>query len=190
MVELEVAPNSSIGADDFTALIGNQSYQRILEDSFLANHQYASLGHREIITKTSGWIVFEIPQSAEDPESWKIVNGEISVNLQQTDKNLVQQEVYNGYAARQAELTSQYQATFIKGEYTPENPYIIVNPYETAPLTALILFNTDMPVRRFEMSLCCIASIPFRPHKVTSILPAGPRRRRRRLADTPLQSCF
>lgn len=146
LVKLEIVPNGSIGADDFIAQIGKQSYPRVLEDSFLSDHNYAGLGHQEIITKTSGWIVFEIPQSAEGPETWKIVNGRISANLQQTDKNLVQQEVYNGFAARQTELVAQYQANFAKGAYTPENPYVIVNPYETAPLTALILFNTDMPV--------------------------------------------
>lgn len=54
LVKLEIVPNGSIGADDFIAQIGKQSYQRVLEDSFLNDHNYASLGHQEIITKTSG----------------------------------------------------------------------------------------------------------------------------------------
>ena len=34
----------------------------------------------------------------------------------------------------------------MNGTYTAESPYIVVNPFEIAPLTALIMFNTDTPV--------------------------------------------
>lgn len=112
----------------------------------MGDHGYSVLVHRDIITNTSGWIIFEIPQNATEPETWQITNGSLSTNLQLADENIVWQEQYNGYAERQIQIAAQYKVNFAKGNYTVENPYIIVNPYETAPLTALIMFNTETPV--------------------------------------------
>lgn len=58
----------------------------------------------------------------------------------------VTQETYSGYAAHQAELDEMYLATIAAGDFTPENPYIIVNPYEIAPQSALIVFTTEEAV--------------------------------------------
>ena len=44
-------------------------------------------------------------------------------------------------------LTTKY-ANIVKGQqYTWENPYIKVNPYENSPLTALMIFHTDQPTK-------------------------------------------
>lgn len=44
-------------------------------------------------------------------------------------------------------LTAKY-AAIVKGQnYTWENPYIKVNPYENSPLTALMIFHTDEPTK-------------------------------------------
>lgn len=46
----------------------------------------------------------------------------------------------------QKEIDKQIEK-YSKDNYTIENPKIIVNPYRVSPLTALIIFNTDNPVR-------------------------------------------
>lgn len=57
-------------------------------------------------------------------------------------KNLGVQAVSN---TGNDKLTQKY-ADIVKGRnYTWENPYIKVNPYENSPLTALMIFHTDTP---------------------------------------------
>lgn len=46
----------------------------------------------------------------------------------------------------QDQLERQMLQDFEKGTYTIENPFVRVNPYEVAPLTALIMFRTSEPV--------------------------------------------
>ena len=43
----------------------------------------------------------------------------------------------------QAGKEELYLENFKEGNYTIKNPYIVQDPYEKAPLTALIMFNTD-----------------------------------------------
>ena len=44
-------------------------------------------------------------------------------------------------------LTAKY-ADIVRGQqYSWENPYIKVNPYENSPLTALMIFHTDQPIK-------------------------------------------
>lgn len=40
------------------------------------------------------------------------------------------------------EIQNKIEATFIDGEYTFENPKVVLNPYQISPLTALIYFET------------------------------------------------
>ena len=43
-------------------------------------------------------------------------------------------------------MVQQYKINYQKGNYTFENPYIVVNPYEISPLTALVMFETEVPM--------------------------------------------
>ncbi|TGE35113.1 aryl sulfotransferase [Desulfosporosinus fructosivorans] len=45
---------------------------------------------------------------------------------------------------RQNELEQAFLAKYVASNYTLTNPLIILNPYEIAPLTAMILFNTPV----------------------------------------------
>lgn len=49
--------------------------------------------------------------------------------------------------ADQEKTDADLLAEFQTGNYTFDNPLIVVDPYHCAPLTAMILFKTDQPVR-------------------------------------------
>lgn len=44
-------------------------------------------------------------------------------------------------------LTAKYADIVRSQQYSWENPYIKVNPYENSPLTALMIFHTDQPTK-------------------------------------------
>lgn len=46
----------------------------------------------------------------------------------------------------QAQIDADILAEFEAGDFTLNDPLIIINPYKIAPLTALVLFKTDQPV--------------------------------------------
>lgn len=50
-------------------------------------------------------------------------------------------ELETKLASKQAELDKNYQSV----DYSPDDPKVILNPYEISPLTALILFKTNQP---------------------------------------------
>ncbi|MEK4762688.1 aryl-sulfate sulfotransferase [Viridibacillus sp. FSL E2-0187] len=67
---------------------------------------------------------------------------------------------YKGKVAKGIEITMKnkmlraqagkeelYLETFNKGDYTLKKPYIVQNPYDIAPLTALVMFNTEQPTK-------------------------------------------
>lgn len=58
------------------------------------------------------------------------------------DENVVVQTAYDSYAQRQSALDALYLAEIATGDYTAEHPYIVVNPYEIAPQSAFIVFET------------------------------------------------
>lgn len=124
LVKIIVTPTDPLPADDFQIKIESSMYSRIVEDTFLGNHGYSALIHNDIITTTSGWMIFEIPGNVATPETWQITNGAFSTTLQPARENVVEQEEYNGYAERQSRLVEQYKAMFAKGNYTLDNPYV------------------------------------------------------------------
>ena len=46
---------------------------------------------------------------------------------------------------RQYDAEKAFLAEYEKGNYTIENPYVVVNPYLVAPLTALVMFEAAKP---------------------------------------------
>lgn len=47
----------------------------------------------------------------------------------------------------QKSLNATYPKAVANDDYTFDNPYVKVNPYETSPLSALIIFHTDKAVK-------------------------------------------
>lgn len=46
---------------------------------------------------------------------------------------------------KQDEITQQLLNELNQGKYSPSSPYVVLNPYGTAPLSALALFQTEQP---------------------------------------------
>jgi len=46
---------------------------------------------------------------------------------------------------RQDKAEQAFLAEYKKGSYTIEHPYVVVNPYLIAPLTALVMFEAEKP---------------------------------------------
>lgn len=55
----------------------------------------------------------------------------------------IKYEKIDHLVTRQYEAEQRMLAAFREGNYTLQNPYVEVNPYFIAPLTALIMFNTE-----------------------------------------------
>lgn len=152
-VSVTVNSGETVDCDSFQVSYEGNSYNRELDDEFLSTHNYATLSHGETYVSGSGWLLFQIPEELEVEELEKnatlIYEGEsISFLLETQAENENQIEVtsYYGMAMEQKELEATYLDQVAAGEYTPEDPFIIVNPYEIAPQSALIIFETDSPV--------------------------------------------
>ena len=133
-------------SDDFIININGQKYYRLLQDEFISDHKYEILPHGQIMATVSGWMLFEIPKTADQPETWTLSLGTTSTFLTAGDKNFIEQTPYYGIIDQQKALVEQHRASYAQGNYTPQSPFIVVNPYGTAPLTALIMFETEVPV--------------------------------------------
>lgn len=55
---------------------------------------------------------------------------------------MVKHEITKSLITRQAEMEATFLKQFREGNYTVSNPLVVVNPYEVAPLSAMILFRT------------------------------------------------
>lgn len=60
-------------------------------------------------------------------------------------QNKINYEYVPNLITRQKESEKEFLAKFEAGNYTLENPLVILNPYGIAPLTAMILFSTPVP---------------------------------------------
>ena len=48
---------------------------------------------------------------------------------------------------KQNQLEKQIEQTFQNGNYTADTPYVVVDPYGNNPLSALIMFKTELPTK-------------------------------------------
>lgn len=55
-------------------------------------------------------------------------------------------EVLDRYK-QQSEIDSKLKAEYESGEYSLDDPFVVVNPYGISPLTALVMFDTDEEVQ-------------------------------------------
>ena len=55
-------------------------------------------------------------------------------------------EVVMDTLTNQQQIDTTLSETIAKGNYSFDNPYLILNPYESSPLTALIAFTTEEPM--------------------------------------------
>lgn len=65
------------------------------------------------------------------------------INFAEIKSNILEYKNFN--EENQLAIENAINEEFEKGNYTAENPLIVVNPYEVSPLTALVMFNTEKP---------------------------------------------
>lgn len=78
----------------------------------------------------------------------KRANAPTTVKLTKNEKQIIKNlNVKKTSDKENASLTSKYRKLVGSSKYTFSKPYIKVNPYKNAPLSALIIFKTDQPAK-------------------------------------------
>ena len=151
-VKVEVKSNENpFNMENLKANCAEQSYATI-DSSFLIDHDYKPLTNAVLNAGNyKGAVVFEIPKGkkVEDVEvKYENTNIKLSdVVLTEvggliSDTNIKAQKTIN-----QSDIEKDILATINTNEFTFENPYIIQDPYGTAPLTGLVVFDTEQEVK-------------------------------------------
>jgi arylsulfate sulfotransferase len=86
---------------------------------------------------TGGFLLREEPQPVIEPIP-------LSQNRERTYRRIL--KLIDMMEQQQA-VDEQILSEFAAGQYTVENPLVVVNPYTIAPLTALVLFKSAIPVQ-------------------------------------------
>lgn len=151
-ITIDLPSGGGVNLDDLHTTLGDADYIRTTEDSFLTNHNYTTLRHGDLVVSATGWVLFEVPTTVT--QDMLLAEGTLAIGLgvatpftlsTAQNSNLIEQTHYYNYAEKQQDLEAGYLATIAAGAYTPEDPFIIVNPYGTAPLSAMVVFETDAP---------------------------------------------
>ncbi len=146
-VNIEIKEGEKINLDNIYMYVNGKKYKRIKNDIFLSEHGYDYLKHDYSSIDVRGWICFEIPKII-DEDNLKLtaeleIGGLVSIVEEKVIDFRITQEQFKGYSSNNNKLNVEYLEELKKVKYTPQNPYIIVNPYEIAPLSALICFETE-----------------------------------------------
>lgn len=136
--------------NDFTI---NKQFEQI-SDVVLENHKLKPFCKNTItFGKNEGYIIFEIDKNINlDDLYLNYNNTDISIinfennNIVHATKNKnfntnisISENIIN----KQNEIELQILEDYNLGNYSILNPYISINPYKTAPLTALLMFNSS-----------------------------------------------
>lgn len=85
--------------------------------------------------------------SDEDGEA-KEDDEEVEIYAPEPDENATQISTYNEERLMdQAKLEEELITEYNQGNYTFDDPFIKVDPYDTSPLSALVMFETDEPMQ-------------------------------------------
>lgn len=148
----KILPSSTkFSLNNIKLSIGEKLIDRISEDSFLQNHNMNPVGYSELsIGGKKGTIIFEVPKSTL-PDNYKEMGlycdgivGKWKEKENHNGKSEVEKEysLIEQQKSREKEILSDYSAI---GKSTINDPYIVLNPYDIAPLTALAIFETEQP---------------------------------------------
>lgn len=159
-----VAGGANFAADKLCLTIGGNSYQRILDDSFLTNHDYTTFPNTEILAGSrTGDVVFEVSEAdAAALSDWKaafkagtlsLKAGVISADLAEADDDeLIQVPMENQEVEKQYKTEREIMETFRAGSYPLESPLFLQNIYGNAPLSGVVLFTTDEDAASIEVT--------------------------------------
>lgn len=132
---------------DLTLYTQESSYAQMQDDSFLENHQYTTLGkyNGSLMTDTQGTACFEVPEElfSSDCLGWYLTAGGYQSSGYTPNESTeipVEPDLIERQAKTEKAILSQFQT---QSDKSLDQALVVVNPYETTPLTALILFDTQ-----------------------------------------------
>lgn len=135
----------SLNASNFKLVTPTAEYSRLQDDSFLAYHNYSVFSTAtEVNISSRGSLCFEVPEEYIENSTlgWIITNGEISSIPYQGESSEV--PVEPNIVEQQSEIEEYLIATYENnGKASLNNPFIQLDPYGVAPLSALVMFETD-----------------------------------------------
>lgn len=148
VVSLTVESRGQGDALDFANVklhAGQATFDRVADDSFLENHQYSTIAQNaQILVTTNGSICFELPEEYlnEPTQGWFVSCDSVeSAPYGSEDMDLpVETTIIDQQKALEQRFLTDYQN---KSDHSLEKANIILNPYGTAPLSALLMFETE-----------------------------------------------
>ena len=143
--KINMQKQQAIDLTNTTLKIGENIYKRVENDAFLKNHNFTTITQGEVLFGNhSGILLFEVSDSdsSTDKGNWFV-----TVDGVQATKGIARDDVVpdidNTVVQHQKIETELLDAYNLQGKSSFSNPYVVKNPYGTAPLTALALFETD-----------------------------------------------
>lgn len=132
---------------DISLKIQGQTYPQ-LENDFLKIHGYDTFTSNEIKFGTNtGHIIFEIPKTITDIATLELLYNHTTITIQDAQNNAntsnTNIEVIENIMDKQWQIEKDILNDYALQAYSLNEPYIVHNPYEWAPLTALALFETE-----------------------------------------------
>lgn len=119
------------------------------DNSFLNNHKMTPFTKNELrVGSSQGYVVFEVPSNFDvDKANLVWNNAEIKLEIAQPDYSILETNMATrkNYIEEQWEIEQQILQDYKLNQYSHENPYIIIDPYQWSPLVALALFETEQP---------------------------------------------
>ena len=129
---------------------GQGAYPQMQDDSFLENHGYSTFEkyNGSLMTDTQGAACFEVPEELLllGCDGWYLTAGEYTSAGYVPDESTeipVEPDLIERQAKTEKAILTQFEA---QDDKSLQNALVVVNPYEIAPLTALILFDTEEAV--------------------------------------------
>lgn len=136
----------ALDASDFKLEIsGGGKYSRLADDSFLSYHNYTVFSTDENVNVSSrGSMCFEVPENYlnETTLGWVVDNGTIRSTPYKGETSDV--SVTPNIVEEQSEIEEYLLALYEQnGKASIEDPFVELDPYGIAPLSALVMFETE-----------------------------------------------
>ncbi len=130
--------------------LSGEVYSQI-EQGFLEDHGYPAFPNSQLrFGSRTGHIVFEIPLESSLDQGYLLFQEEkIPLEANGTDNHSQwgTMNVIENIIEAQWQMEKDILQDYGNGEYTIENPYIAMDPYQWSELTALLLFHTEEKVK-------------------------------------------
>lgn len=145
-----ITDESNFNISSTTLYIENIEYLQ-LDNAFLENHNRKPFTQNDIrFGDREGYIAFEIPLENELLNACLSINGELyplqTTIVEDGNANLLELE---SITDKQWEIEHQLLEDYNLSTYTLDNPYVILDPYQWSPLSALVMFETTQPASVF-----------------------------------------